>query len=432
MSTKSGIKIVKPGTFFKPPVSTNSLKHVSTNSLKTPGNSLSRSIKRTPISNGIGFIPPNLTKKYVWPRGTPVWIKKPIDFDESSDIIETGSTFGKIVSGQKLYKTPVYYFGPSTIEDESIFTKKINSHKGSKIPTKWLKSVESNPPMNRVEESDDDDDSDDNDDDFDIDLKDYDNDNGSDDEYAEAYDLPVNRKREREGNEDMYLPKKNLVITFNPGTAYRINDTNCSIEFSFSLYGDTLTITQFICPGGGKELLRDTLEALSTKYTFNDVELIPHNFDPNKFDAKLFDPNIFIHMDHQLRPEIMKAMKIKKYIEKVKGKYKFTQAYRDMRKYIKKVKGKYKFTPAYYDLNQTKVDENYNKMGLYSNGQSGDDHRFTGSKADILARLNQFVRPNLGGSRKTKKTKRRQNKKTTKKRKQNGNKRRQTKKRGKR
>jgi hypothetical protein len=248
-------------------------------------------------------------------------------------------------------------------------------------------------------------------------------DDSSDDE-NDDFDYHPNKKKKPAADEEIKLP--NLIININDGNAYRPGDPDCHIQFVVPVSNNTLRIQHFICPGGGKELLRDTIKALLQKgYQFNKVELTAADLDPNRFDPNQFDPNQFEPNQFEPKSKIIQDMIAEEYIKKniESGQFEYTEKYNNMVEdgyiFIDE-HGKYKFTPKYRQKKLEKLLINYTKYGFT---RIGIDN-FTGDINRILPTLMAFNRSTKGksrvngGSKKIKrKTKRRQQKKTKKRRK---------------
>jgi len=163
--------------------------------------------------------------------------------------------------------------------------------------------------------------------------------------------------KEKKQKSGKYLStEQNLIIDYDDGNAYRPINPECRIQFSFSPEGKTLTIDQFICPGGGKELLRDTIIELQKNKSFNLIELTPANLASKVLPTS---------------QEKIQEMKNQGYIDQ-NG----------------------KFTEMYHNAMLKKVKENYNTMGF----QDSDDEKMEGTPSLILSILQDYVRPAKGGS----------------------------------
>jgi hypothetical protein len=141
----------------------------------------------------------------------------------------------------------------------------------------------------KIEESKVSDSDDDSDDDSDLD-DDTEAKADSYEEDVEDFDLNPKPKPKNE-QEEIYDQEHNIKITFEPLTAFRPGrEDDCFILFSIG--NNILGIQYFICPVGGKELLRDTIQVLNKNQSkvgsFENIELTAADLDPNKFNPKFY------------------------------------------------------------------------------------------------------------------------------------------------
>jgi hypothetical protein len=275
--------VITPGGFFKPtikpPIVTTDL---NTKKKQNPGVPIiapdisgKRNRYSNPNPNALGPEPPLQTKGYRLQKGTRVWIRRPPIFDEADYNIIPESTFEKIIYGEKYFSKPVYYYGPSKYKGFSIFTTHRNSLRGSKILTTFLIPVENNPTIiskaiKHVHSIDD--------------GSDF-RDDESDNDDIPDYEVNVNVNRDFNLVFDMLDP--------NHGYAARIgSEDDCFIEYE--LNRRVLNIHYFICEKGGKQLLDDLLNALTSQdHKINQVKLTAAGLDRVKQEQGKTDEDLF-------------------------------------------------------------------------------------------------------------------------------------------
>jgi hypothetical protein len=189
---------------------------------------------------------------------------------------------------------------------------------------------------------------------------------GEDNSYNSDFEGSDSEGSDSEGSDS---EGSEFMFDKNGTTFYKKDNRDCSIQYSFSPDGKTLTINQFICENDvknmGKKLLYNLINKLKEKgKDFDYVELTPTNYDPQRQPKK-----------------------------------------KDLEEGDIDESGN--LTDKYHKKIIKKIEKNYLKMGFTRVNKDS----FIGETNEILLALALF----LGGSKKTKrKTKRRQHKKSKK------------------